>query len=402
MLTTLVEVQGDTSVIDYLERLFRELRIGWQPGHRYMMLAHLFEDTGRMLDAMSPVVTFDAVVGIPYSSNRPGLLAKWRSRFGSAVHVPETMEEMQECLIQELERSLHRCEENHETLVIQEVGGFVVPILHEHFGDRLHLVKGVVELTKQGVWLSSNVALRVPVLHCADSELKRLEAKRCGETIVRCLDGLVRRRGLSLAGRTATVFGAGWIGRGVADGLRSLDAIPALVDPDPLKVIEARLDGFQSSSEDMWSSQSQLCIGASGSTSIDANTLSKLSNNCVVASASSRQMEIDVGFLRALPSETVDEALVAYTLPRNGQHILLVNDGFPANFIPGSGSVPDEIVEPILGELMILMRSLTQSSFAPGIHRISKEQERACAKLWLEMRDEDLVQSQEATRRAAS
>ncbi|MEO0915155.1 MAG: S-adenosylhomocysteine hydrolase, partial [Pseudomonadota bacterium] len=278
--------------------------------------------------------------------------------------------------------------------IVQEVGGFVVPLLHTHFRDRLDLVKGVVELTKQGVWRSGKVDLAFPVLHCADSELKRLEAKRCGETIVRCLDGLTRASGLSLAGRYATVFGAGWIGRGVADGLRSLDAIPALVDPDPLKVTEARLDGFLSSTTDDWSAISHLCVGASGQTSISAETLMGLPNNAFVASASSRQMEVDVGFLHGLSSEPINDALVAYRLPGGERRILLVNDGYPANFIPGSGSVPDEIVEPILGELMVLMRALTLDSFAPGIHRISKDQERLCAALWLAMRDEDLPQFQ--------
>jgi len=43
-----------------------------------------------------------------------------------------------------------------------------------------------------------------------------------------------------------------------------------------------------------------------------------------------------------------------------------------------------------LGELMVLMQSLSQKVFAPAIHRISKEQERACATLWLAMRDEDI------------
>ena len=375
---------------DYLSRLFKGLENDWAGGHRYLMLAHLFDDTMRMIDAMSPKITFDAIVGIPYSSNRPGLLDKWRGRLGPIVHVPASLEELEGCLIAMLEASLSECEKTGETLIIQEVGGFVVPLLHAHFFDRLHLVKGVVEITKQGVWRATDIDLAFPVLHCADSELKRLEAKRCGETIVRCIDGVFRDQGLSLAGRSATVFGAGWIGRGVADGLRSVDAIPALVDPDPLKVTEARLDGIRAGAADAWSAASHLCVGASGATSITADVLKGLPNNAVVGSASSRQMEIDVEFLHALPAERIGDALVAYVFPDTGKRVFLANDGYPVNFIPGSGSVPDEIVEPILGELMVLMQSLSQKVFAPAIHRISKEQERACATLWLAMRDEDI------------
>lgn len=377
---------------DYLPRLFAQLQVGWEDGHRYLMLAHLFDDTLRMIEAMEPKVQFDAIIGIPYSSNRPGLRETWQGRFGTRAHLPLSMPALEACLIEQLDRSLTLCASTGERLIVQEVGGFVVPLLHRHFADRLGLVKGVVELTKQGVWRSSETKTAFPVLHCADSELKRLEAKRCGETIVRCLDGLFRQQGLALAGRMATVFGAGWIGRGVADGLRSLDAVPALVDPDPLKVTEARLDGFQASVRDVWSHRSHLCVGATGQTSITAKTLMQLPHNAVVASGSSRQMEIDVGFLKTLPSQEISEAVTGYRLPGSGKLIQLVNQGFPANFMPGSASVPDEVVEPILGELMVLMRDLTRSDIAPGIHRISKSQERVCADLWLGMRDENIAQ----------
>ena len=82
----------------------------------------------------------------------------------------------------------------------------------------------------------------------------------------------------------------------------------------------------------------------------------------------------------------VNESVEAVALPEAGRRILLVNDGFPVNFIPGSQSVPDEIVEMILGELMILLRALAGEDFAPGLHRITPEQEAVCARLWLEMR----------------
>ena len=68
-----------------------------------------------------------------------------------------------------------------------------------------------------------------------------------------------------------------------------------------------------------------------------------------------------------------------------------MNNGFPANFIPGSGSVPDEIVETILSELMVLMHSLaTQEQRQAGIYRITQAQERACSDLWLKLRDQGL------------
>ena len=379
---------------DYLRRLVLGIGYPRDTAHRYMMVAHLFDDTIRMLDALAPVTTWDAIIGVPYSSNRPGVAERWAGRFGAAVHIPPNLAELERLLVEQLARSLSLCRRNGQRLIVQEVGGFVTPLLGTYFSDQLHLVKGVVEITKQGVWRAADLAPDFPVLHCADSEMKRFEAQRCGETVARCLDGLARGLGLSLAGRRAAVVGAGWIGAGVARGLARLDMIPALIDHDPLKVVEARLNGFAAACDGAALTGAQLVVGATGRTSLGPDALDRLPHDAIVASASSRQLEIDVDWLRRHPGERVCEGVEAFRLPckrRPGgvKRLLLVNDGFPANFLPGSGSVADEIVETILGELIVLMRALADRDFAPGIHRITPEQEGLCARLWLEMRDAD-------------
>lgn len=378
---------------DFLTRLTAEIGYGHDHAHRCIMIAHLFDDTMRMLDALTPVTTWDAIIGVPYSSRRPGVAERWGARFGEALHLPASLADLDATLAGQIARSLDLCALNGQRLIVQDVGGFAAPILQTYFSDRLHLVKGVVEITKQGVWRAEALPLGFPVLHCADSELKRLEAVRCGETVARCLDGVARGLGLSLAGRVATVFGAGWIGSGVARALRRLDMAVGMVDPDPVKAIEARLDGCEAeTAPGERLRRSRLVVGAAGRTSIDAAVLNALPDGAIVASASSRQIEIDVDWLRRFPRSPVAEGLDSYRLPaRAGEtrprDLLLVNDGYPANFLPGSASVADEIVESILGELIVLQRDLTTGEPAPGVHRIRPDQEAAVARLWLRMRD---------------
>ncbi len=379
----------------FLERLVAELGLRPDAGHRCVMVAHLFDDTMRMLEAIEPVTTWDAIIGVPYSSARPGVAERWRARFGERMAFPADLETLERTLAAELALSLTLCAKRGQRLIVQDVGGFAAPILQTYFADRLHLVKGVVEITKQGVWRAAELPLGFPVLHCADSELKRLEAVRCGETVARCLDGVARDLGLSLAGRGALVTGAGWIGGGVARALRRLDMAPTLVDTDPLRVIAARLDGYAAASTPVDAGRAELVVGATGRRSIDAALLSALPDGALVASASSRQVEIDVAWLDAFPSETEGPGLRAVRLPaglagRPERRIRLVNEGFPANFLPDSSSVADEIVEPILGELILLQRALTERAFPPGVHRIAPEDEAVCARLWLAMRDAPL------------
>jgi S-adenosylhomocysteine hydrolase len=305
------------------------------------------------------------------------------------MRFPTDLTELENALASELSRSLALCAQKGQRLVVQDVGGFAAPLLQTYFSDRLHLVKGVVEITKQGVWRAADLPLGFPVLHCADSQLKRLEAVRCGETVARCLDGVARKLGHSLAGRAALVMGAGWIGTGVARALRRLDMTTSLVDLNPVAVLSARLDGYPAASRPTQLGATELIVGATGRRSVDAGMLGALPDGAIVASASSRQIEIDVDWLRQFNAAPVADGITAYQVSGK-RRLFLVNDGFPANFIPGSESVPDEIVEPILGELIVLQQALMQKPFAPGLHRISPEDEAVCARLWLTMRDEAL------------
>ncbi len=373
---------------NFLPLLVERLGIERDTQHRFLMVAHLFDDTMRMLAALEAVTDWDAIIGISYSSNRDGLATRWRARFGDRVHIATDLDDLERIAVDQIARSLAKCRAKGQKLIVQEVGGFVVPLLHKYFADQLWLVKGVVELTKQGVWRAEALNLGIPVVQCADSELKRLEAQRCGETIARCLDGVARDLGLSLAGRRACVIGGGWIGSGVARALRRLDMIPQLVDRDPLKVTEARLEGFAASTSLDRIEECQLVLGATGAPSITAEVIERLPNYALIASGSSRQFEIDVRYLNKHPSRRLGGAVRAFALGETGRRqVLLVNEGYPANFVPGSASVADEIVELILGEIIVLLQTLMRSELPAGIHRISLEQERACAELWLELRD---------------
>lgn len=375
---------------DYLHRLVAAL--GFQPDteHRCIMVAHLFDDTMRMLEAITSVTQWDAIIGVPYSSARPGVAMRWRERLGERMRFPANLTEMENVLASELSRSLALCAQKGQRLVVQDVGGFAAPLLQTYFSDRLHLVKGVIEITKQGVWRAADLPLGFPVLHCADSKLKRLEAVRCGETVARCLDGVARTLGRSLAGRAALVMGAGWIGAGVARAMRRLDMTTRLVDTDPVAILAARLDGYQAALRPTQLGATELVVGATGGPSIDAEILAALPDGAIVASASSRQIEIDVDWLHRFDATSVCAGVTAYQVSA-GRRLLLVNDGFPANFLPGSQSVADEIVEPILGELIALQQALMEKEFSPGLHRIAPEDEAICARLWLTMRDEPLT-----------
>lgn len=379
--------------------------------HRVVVVAHLYDDTLRMLQALqhhSSLMELDAVVGIPYSSNgrstsNGDLKVRFESglKSGVTVHVPTGMDDFVQAVESSLDQALDRCRDSEQRLIVQDCGGTAVGLLHSRPDDRLEQVEGAVEITKRGLWKARELPLKFPVLHAADSRLKRMEAVRCGETVALCLDRLARADlGWSLAGRRAAVFGMGWIGSGVAQGLRNLGAlIHRVIDTDPIKVMEAQLNGFPASdARDLGDErvaaalrECDVVVGASGRKSLTRAILERLRDGALVASASSAQAELDMDYLRdecaVMP---VSHVIRGHRTP-GGSTILLANDGFPVNFVPGSTSVPDEIVETILGELLLQMHQLASSSsnLSPGIYGVTEEQERVVANMWNSLRNDN-------------
>ncbi len=159
-----------------------------------------------------------------------------------------------------------------------------------------------------------------------------------------------------------------------------------------MKIAEARLSGLHALLAPKDLDKCDIVVGATGRLSITEEVLNQLRDGCMVASASSRRIEIDVDHLQTAPSADIHPSIRAYHFEKesgNGQRqICLVNDGYPANFIPGSGSVADEIVELILGELIVLMSDISLYPYEPGIHRIAPASEALCTQLWIEQRDQ--------------
>jgi S-adenosylhomocysteine hydrolase len=379
----------------------------------------------------------DTVIGIPYSSNNvdqhnpsSSRNDNLKNRFESqlqgdndgnnitattSVHVPACMEEFAKTVESSIDQALARCQDKNQRLIVQDCGGTAVELLHSETSNydlvrRMEHVEGVVEITKRGLWKAQELqdVLQIPVLHSADSELKRMEAVRCGETVALCLDKVARTDlGWSLAGRKVAVFGMGWIGSNVARGLRNLGAIVHQVyDTDPIKIMDAQLNGFPASNaNDIGSAdgnstanvalkECDVVVGASGRQSLTRAVLEQLRDGVLVASASSKQVEFDMDYMQHECSVfPVSDVINGYRT-RTGSTILLSNNGFPINFVPGSTSVPDEIVETILGELLLQMHQLASSRIndssvlSPGIYRISEEQERQVANMWLSLRND--------------
>lgn len=368
---------------DFLGEMCRRLNLQPYPDTRQFVVQHLFPDTVRLLGLLHRYVPIDTVIGISYSGNSEAI--NDLRKMGIRVLTPG-YPELIDCVAKELRACIDRCAEHKLRLLIHEVGGIAIKALHEPEFIGADVVAGVLEITKQGVWVAESLSeLRVPQINVAQTRLKEIEGKQVGEAVVCALDGILRDLGYATVGRDALVIGYGWVGKGVAMSLRNRGLGVSVKDVDMVSVVEATVDGHHPCYTDTLSRAPAIVVGATGKRSIDQNILSQLPDRCFLVSGSSKDHEIDLKYLEheTVQSEQLHRHVRQCTL-RDGRHLYLVNEGYPVNFT--GSSVPDEIVEFLFAELIMLIPKLLDNDVSPGIHTLPEREEALPASIWLEMR----------------
>ena len=332
---------------------------------------------------MHRYVPIDTVIGISYSGNLQSI--EELRRMGIRVLTP-SHEQLVNCVSSELIACIDRCRQHNEQLIIHEVGGIALKALHlpEYIGAQT--VIGALEITKQGVWVAEQLPeLKVPQFNVAQTRIKEIEGKQVGEAVVAALDNILRDLGYATVGRSALVIGYGWVGKGVAKSLQNRGMHVSVKDVDMVSLVEAAVDGHHALLDQTLERPPAIVIGASGRKSIDNTLLAHLPDRCFLVSASSKDHEIDLPGLAYQTVESVQlHPHVRQCNLRSGKRLYLVNEGYPVNFT--AASVPDEIVEMLFAELLMLIPRLLDEPVAPGIHTLPAAAESLPARLWLEMR----------------
>jgi adenosylhomocysteinase len=136
---------------------------------------------------------------------------------------------------------------DHKPQITMDDGADLVSLLHEMMTDPGKQVIGSMEETTTGVIrlkaMENDRALKIPVVAVNDADCKHFFDNRYG-TGQSTIDGIVRATDVLLAGKKFVVVGYGWCGRGLASRARGMGAIVIVTEVDPLKAIEAAMDGF--------------------------------------------------------------------------------------------------------------------------------------------------------------
>ncbi len=193
-----------------------------------------------------------------------------------------------------------------------------------------HILGGTEETTSGGNRLRGELAEHVdfPVIVINDSPLKLIVENKhaVGQSVV---ESFMRITNLMIPGRRFVVFGYGWCGRGIAKYLRSLGGRVAVIDPDPIKALEAAVDGFRVPELGDALAWGSVVITATGAPDVLGRVeLEQLADGVVLANAGHFDFEIDVPALRALATEvTAPEPGVEELRLTNGRRVRLLSGG---------------------------------------------------------------------------
>src|ERR687895_2129440 len=137
---------------------------------------------------------------------------------------------------------------DHKPHLTMDDGADVIGVLHAHRREQLGDVIAGTEETPTGVIrlraLERDGALGFPIIAVNEANTKHLFDNRYG-TGQSTIDGIIRATNLLLAGRRFVVSGFGWVGRGVAMRARGMGAHVIVTEVDPLRAIEATMDGYE-------------------------------------------------------------------------------------------------------------------------------------------------------------
>ena len=221
-------------------------------------------------------------------------------------------------------------------------------------------VLGSTEETTAGVTrvkaIEKQGKLRYPVIIVNDADTKHMFDNKYG-TGQSTIDGYLRAMGLLFTSKKIVVVGYGWVGRGVAERARGMGGNVIVTEIDPVKALEAHMDGFQVMPMSQAAKIGQIFITCTGMTSvIRKEHLLTMNDGAVVGNVGHFDVEIDTEFLlnKSKSVKEVRPSLDECKL-RNGKKIYLIGKGRLANLVAAEGHPPEVMAQSFSNQILSLL-----------------------------------------------
>lgn len=304
---------------------------------------------------------------------------------------------------EEYYENIHRVLD-HEPEILIDDGADMIFLVHRERPELLDGIIGACEETTTGInrlrAMAADGALKFPVMAVNDAYTKYLFDNRYG-TGQSTFDSIMGTTNMLIAGKTVVVCGYGWCGRGIAMRAEGLGASVIVTEVDPIRALEARMDGFRVMKVSDAVKEADILITATGNTDVVSESeFMNMKDGCVMANSGHFNVEINREALEELSRETekVKEDIEVFIMP-DGRKLYLLAEGRLVNLASERGQGhPAEIMDMSFAMQVLSARHLLQEKPDPGVYRAPDEIDLMVARMKLDAMGIDIDELTEKQR----
>ena len=274
--------------------------------------------------------------------------------------------------------------------IIIDDGSDVVATLLKERGDQIKDIIGTTEETTTGIQRLEAIAkaglLSFPSIAVNNAQTKHFFDNRYG-TGQSTLDGIIRATNILLAGRNLVVVGYGWCGKGVALRARGMGANVIVTEVDPIKAVEAVMDGFRVMPIAGAAPLGDIFVTVTGNRHvIDGEHFSQMKDGAIVCNSGHFDLELNLVALGQMsePATHVRPFVEEYKLKSNGNRVAVLGEGRLINLAAAEGH-PASVMDMSFANQALSVEYLikNQGKLEPGVHLLPKEVDAEIASLKL-------------------
>jgi adenosylhomocysteinase len=274
--------------------------------------------------------------------------------------------------------------------ITMDDGCDLVSLLHSERPDQIEEVLAGTEETTTGVIrlkaMAADGALGFPVVAVNEAQTKHLFDNRYG-TGQSTLDGIVRATNMLIAGRKVVVAGYGWVGKGIASRMAGHGAHVAVVEVDPVRALEALMDGYEVLSSDKAAEIGDIFCTATGDKHVIARRhFKRMKDGAILANTGHFNVEIEIPALRELAVETrTARPFVEEFRLEDGRRLYLVAEGRLVNLGAAEGH-PAAVMDMSFANQALSAEFVVAHAdeLEPKVYVVPEEIDREIARLKLE------------------
>ncbi|CAN0284949.1 unnamed protein product [Phaeothamnion confervicola] len=277
----------------------------------------------------------------------------------------------------------------HNPHILIDDGADVVTMLHQQYPELIADIIGGTEETTTGVIREQAMAaagyLKFPIVAVNDADTKHFFDNRYG-TGQSTIDGILRATNILLAGKHVVVAGYGWCGKGIASRIRGLGSVVTVTEVDPIRALEAAMDGFLVAKMEDAIVDADLVVTATGDINVvDTVHFERAKDGVIFANSGHFNSEINLKALEELSGEgrrTLRPFVEEFTF--GDKSVIVLGEGRLINLASAEGH-PASVMDMSFANQALSAEYIAKEgkTLEPRVYKVPEEIDREIAALKL-------------------